>query len=160
MIIRGNRKKSMKSQKGFTLMEALITISIIIIVTTIAVPQFQRMARNGNLRAAARDITGDFANMRERAISENQNFSIVFDQAHNNYTVPGIATPKSPATIAGEISITGVTFANGGSTLTFRTRGTISPTGTNTITLANGLGSTATITLLTAGKIYVQFNLH
>jgi prepilin-type N-terminal cleavage/methylation domain-containing protein len=160
MIIRGNRKRSMKNQKGFTLMEALITISIIIIVSTIAVPQFQRMARNGNLKAAARDIMGDFANMRERAISENQNFSIVFNQAHNNYTVPGIATPKSPATIAGDTKITNITFPGGGSTLTFQTRGTILPTGTNKITLTNGLGSTATIYVLTAGRIYVQYALN
>jgi len=156
MIIRGNRKRSMNNHKGFTLVEAVIVICIIVIVASIAVPRFQKMAINGNLKAAARDIMGDFSYMRGRALSENQNFSIVFNQAQNNYTVPGVANPKTPAYFAGDIRITGVSVG----TITFQTRGTISPPGQNTITLANGLGSTATITVLTAGRIYVQYALH
>ena len=133
----------MKNHNGLTLVEAIVVIAIIATVASIAVPQFQKMAINGNLKAAARDIMGDFSYMRERALSENQNFSIVFNQDQNNYTVPGIANPKTPATSAADIKITGVTFTNGGSTLTFQTRGTISPAGTNSITLTNGLGSSS-----------------
>jgi Tfp pilus assembly protein FimT len=128
-------------------------------VAAIAVPQFQKMARNGNLKAAAKDLIGDFSSMRERAISTNTNLSIVFDTEQNRYTVPGLAT-KTPTYFSNDINITGVNLTNGGATLTFQTRGTISPPGTNTITLTNGLGSTATITLLTAGRIYVQYNLY
>jgi hypothetical protein len=119
------------------------------------------MAINGNLKAAARDIMGDFSYMRERAISENTSLSIFFDTTHSTYTVPYPGGKvKTPASFSSDINITGVNFAGGGTTLTFQTRGTISPTGnTNTITLANGRGSTATITVLTAGRIYVQYNL-
>ena len=159
MILGGNRGKSMNSQKGFTMIEGVIVIIVIGIVAAIAVPQFQKMAKNGNLKAAAKDLMGDFSYMRERAISENTSLSIVFDTEQNRYTVPGLANPKTPTYFSNDINITGVNLTNGGATLTFQTRGTISPPGTNTITLTNGLGSTATITLLTAGRIYVQYSL-
>ena len=144
----------MKSLKGFTLVECLIVIFIIIVVAAIAVPGFRKMAVNGNLKAAARDMVSDFSVMRERAISENQNYPIVFNIDSNNYTVPGLASPKTPAYFASDITISGTTF---GTPIMFQTRGTTSPPGDKTITLTNGRGSTATITIGTAGRIYVSF---
>jgi len=154
----------MRTQKGMTLIETLIVFCIIAIVAAIAIPQFRKMAINGDLQAAAKDIMGDFSYMRERAMSENANYipanySIVFNQAGNSYTVPGLANPKTPKYFSSDINITGVNFPGGGTTLTFQNRGTISPPGTNIITLTNVRGSTATITVLTAGRIYVQYAL-
>ncbi len=143
----------MSNHKGFTLVETFVVISILVISVTIAIPQFQRMAQNGNLRAAAKDIMGDFANMRGRAMAENANYAIVFDLANNNYTIPGQANPKTPRSFAGDITITAISAT----TLTFQTRGTIAPLGNKTLTLTNGRGSTATITVTTAGRIYVEY---
>jgi prepilin-type N-terminal cleavage/methylation domain-containing protein len=160
MIENGREKGSMNHQKGFTMLEGVMVFAIIAIVAAIAVPQFRKMAINGNLKAAGKDIISDFASMRGRAISENQNYSIVFDQTKNNYTVPGLAQPKSPAYFARDISISAINFGTG-STLTFQTRGTIYPASpaSKTLTLINGRGSTATITTTTTGRVYVQYNL-
>ncbi|MGD0624348.1 MAG: GspH/FimT family protein [Thermodesulfobacteriota bacterium] len=150
----------MNHQKGFTMLEGVMVFAIIAIVAAIAVPQFRKMAINGNLKAAAKDMVSDFSYMRERAISENTSLSIFFDTTHHTYTVPYPGGKvKTPASFSSDINITGVNFTDGGTTLTFQTRGTISPPGTNTITLTNGRGSTATITVLTAGRIYVQYSL-
>ncbi len=157
MIGSMDKKGRMDSQKGVTLLETLMVIIILIVVAAIAVPGFRKMATNGNLKAAAKDIMSDFASARERAISENVNYSIVFDQGNNRYTVTGLTNPKSPAHVASDISISAVSF--GTSPLVFQARGTTSPPGDKTISLANGRGSTATITLGTAGRIYVQYNL-
>ncbi len=157
MIENGREKGSMNHQKGFTMLEGVMVFAIIAIVAAIAVPQFRKMAINGNLKAAAKGIISDFASMRGRAISENQNYSIVFDQGNNRYTVPGLANPKSPAYFSSDIRITGVSF--GTSPLIFQTRGTTSPPGDKTLTLTNGRSSTATITIGTAGRIYVQYSL-
>jgi len=151
-------KEGLRGQRGFTLLEGVIVFCLIAIVVAIAAPRFQSMTRNSDLKAAARDMMGDFSYIRERAISENTNLSVIFDNVHTKYTVPGQANAKSPKSFASDITMT-VNFVGGISTLTFQTRGTISPPGQNSITLANGLGSTATITALTAGRIYVQYAL-
>ena len=144
----------MNDRKGFTIFEAVIVICIIATVVAIAIPPFRKMGINGDLKAAAKDMISDFSYMRVRAISENQNYSIAFDPVNNNYTVPGVANPKTPAYFASDIMISGTSF---GSILTFQTRGTTSPPGDKTLTLINGLGSTATITIGTVGRIYVSY---
>ena len=157
MMRRIDEKRIMNFQRGFTLVEGIMVFAIIAIAAAIAVPQFRKMAINGNLKAAAKDIVSDFASVREMALSQNQNYSIVFDQSNNRYTVPGLANPKSPAYFASDIRITSVSF--GTNPLVFQTRGTTSPPGDKTISLTNGRGSTATITIGTAGRIYVQYSL-
>ena len=157
MMKRTGRKRIMNSQRGFTLVEGVVVFAIIAIVAAIAVPGFRKMAINGNLKAAAKDIMSDFASVREMALSQSQNYSFVFDQSNNRYTVPGLANPKSPAYFASDIHITAVSF--GTNPLIFQTRGTTMPPGDKTISLTNGRGSTATITIGTAGRIYVQYSL-
>jgi type IV pilus assembly protein PilE len=140
--------------RGFTLLELMITVAIIAIVAGIAYPSFSRMAVNGNLRSAARDIMGDIANLKERAMAENTGFSIVFDKNTNTYTFPGMAGGKSPASFGQGIQLTNAAFG-AGTTITFLTRGT--PQQGGNIVLTNSRGSTATITCNISGRTYVQF---
>jgi Tfp pilus assembly protein FimT len=134
----------MRTQKGISLLEVVIVFCLNAIVVAIAAPKFQKMTRNSDLKAAARDIMGDFSYIRERPISENTNLSSAFDPNHTTYTVPGMANAKSPKSFASDITM-GVSFTHHSTTVTFQTRGTISPPGTNSIPLTNGLGSTASI---------------
>jgi type II secretory pathway pseudopilin PulG len=157
MIENGRNKGIVNEARGFTLVEGVIVILILIIVAAIAVPGFRKMAINGNLKAAAKDIISDFTSVREAAISQNQNYSFVFDQINNRYRVINLLNWKSPAYFAGDIRITGVSFWV--ATLIFQTRGTTWPPGDKTITLTNGRGSTAKIFVGTAGRIYVQYSL-
>jgi prepilin-type N-terminal cleavage/methylation domain-containing protein len=164
MIGNGGEKGNMKHGRGFTILELVAALAIIAIVAAIAIPGFRKMAINGNLKAAAKDIMSDVTATREKAISQNNpNLSMVFDQTDNNYTVPtfysGNLETKSPATFADDISISSIAFG-GGSTLSLQTRGTIYPASpaNKTLTLINGRGSTATITITTTGRIYVQYN--
>jgi prepilin-type N-terminal cleavage/methylation domain-containing protein len=155
----------MMKQNGFTLLETVIVIVILIIVAAVATPEFRRLAINGHLKAAAKDIVSDIVRTRVKALSENNpNFSMVFDQTNNNYTVPTLQSvnleTKSPAYFASDINISSITF-DGGSTLTFQTRGTIFPASpaSKILTLINSRGSTATITITTTGRVYVQYSL-
>jgi len=161
----------MRSQRGFTLVEILIVIFIIVTVTAIAIPQFQRMAVNGNLRSAARDMMGDFANLRERALSGdatlgNRMYRISLNPAVQSYQLQQCTTPGSSCSTWSTLQIKNFTsFGNGigfnaGNTnptnYIFQTRGTIT---SGSIVLQNSRGSTATITVLTAGRIFVEFAL-
>ena len=76
-------KGTASTQKGFTLVEAILVLFIIIIVAAIAIPQFQKMAINANLKAAARDLMADFANLKHRAMSENMAYKITFNDAED-----------------------------------------------------------------------------
>ena len=140
--------------RGFTIIELMITVVIIAIVAGIAYPSFSRMSVNGNLRTAARDIMSDIAGLKGRAMAENTAFSIIFDTGNNNYSFPGMASGKSPASFGQGILLTQVAFGTG-NTVSFLTRGTLSQGGN--IVLTNSRGSTATITCNISGRTYVQF---
>jgi len=150
----------MRNQKGLTLAESIIVISILVVGAAIAFPQFQRMAINANLKAAARDLVADFSNLKQRAMSENIAYKVIFNDSEdlNNYIIQqrdgAPIQIKSPA-IFGGIKIFNVSFGSG-KTITFQTRGTASA---GHVVLVNDLDSTATITVNFAGRTYVRFDL-
>ena len=148
----------MHTQKGFSLVEVLVTISLASIVALIATPNFHRYSINTNLRSAAMDIAADFGSLKERALSENTSFEVVFDRDQNIYTIQrgGVAIEtKTPNSFGNEIRITSVVY-NRPSNITFETRGTASG---GSVNLTNSRGSTATVTTTITGKTHVQFNM-
>jgi prepilin-type N-terminal cleavage/methylation domain-containing protein len=146
------------AQKGFSILELFIALAIIAVIAAIGYPTFQRMAINGNLRSAAREIMGDIALLKERATAQNTQFSITFEPSNNRYRCSDMETDqwKSPTMIARDIQITKAAFGKS-KTIVFETRGTIQQAGN--IELANGRGSTATITCNIAGRMYVKFKM-
>jgi len=131
-------------------------MAIIAVAAGIAYPSFNRMAVNGNLRTAARDIMSDIAALKERAMAENTQYAITFDQANNTYSFPGMESGKSLCSSGQGIQLTGVAFG-AGTTVTFLTRGTLSQGGN--ITLTNSRGSTAIIRCNLSGRTHVQFTM-
>ena len=116
------------------------------------------MAINGNLRSAAREIIGDIALLKERAMAQNTRLSITFEPSNNRYRGSDMAAGqwKCPAMIGRDIQITKAAFGTG-KTIVFESRGTIQQAGN--IELTNGRGSTATITCNIAGRTYVKFKM-
>ncbi len=160
-----NPRKRIKFDRGFTLTELLIILCLITVIGLIALPSFQRMAINGNLRTAARDLASDFFNLRQRAMAENRMYRIPLNVAGNNYTLQqcnntgsacgGYATTltKNLTSVAADIA-----FDVGGTTVAdffIQPRGVAT---TGRIVLRNGRGSTATINVNATGRANVQFN--
>ncbi|HIJ60290.1 MAG TPA: prepilin-type N-terminal cleavage/methylation domain-containing protein [Nitrospirae bacterium] len=164
------------SEKGFSLVEVLITIAIIIIMAAIAIPSLQGYLINENLKSAAREIKGDFFICKERAIAENRQYRIRFDIAANEFILQQCQGPdiclstcsapcgyvitqrKSPVTFGNDIQITNASFAAGSPTVTFQTRGIATGFG-GSVRLVNGRGSTATITTNITGRVSINFNM-
>ena len=48
----------MQLKRGFTLVELMVTIAVVAIITTIAIPSFQNMILRQNLRTTAYNIRG------------------------------------------------------------------------------------------------------
>ena len=144
---------------GFSLVELLVVIALISIVSAFAVPTWQRYAAKTDLKTAAREVMADLSNTKQRAVEENLDvYRLTFNVVGNSYvlsrTDTGTVWTKSVASFGNGISINSVNFS-GGSIVSFQKRGTVSM---GNMTLRNGLGSTATITVNSAGRTYVQFN--
>ncbi len=145
-------KRTASTTKGLTLVEAIIVIFIISIVAAMAVPQFQKMVANANLRAAARELMADFAGLKQKAMSENMAYKITFNDAEdlNNYAIQekeGTTVQVKTPALFGAIKILNASFGRG-KTITFHTRGTASA---GHVVLVDERKSTATITVNFAG---------
>jgi prepilin-type N-terminal cleavage/methylation domain-containing protein len=147
--------------KGFSLIELIIVIALISIVSAFAVPVWQRYSANTNLKTAAREVMADLSNAKQQAVEENLDvYRLTFNVAGNNYALSRTDTgatswTKSVASLGNGILIGSVNFS-GGSVVSFKKRGTVSM---GNLTLRNGLGSTATITVNITGRSYVVFTI-
>jgi Tfp pilus assembly protein FimT len=144
--------------RGLTITELIITLGLIAVVGAIAMPSFNRMTVNGSLRSTARDIQGRIAYLKERAMADNTQYTLTFDVPNNRYRSSDMKGDewRTVSSFGQSIRITSVAFG-GGSTIAFETRGTLAQGGN--IVLANGRGSTVTITCNLSGRTYAQFQM-
>jgi Tfp pilus assembly protein FimT len=144
--------------RGLTLTELIIILALIAVVGLIAMPSFNRMTVNGNLRSAARDVQGRIAYLKERAMADNTQYTLTFDVSNNRYRSSDMKGDewRTASSFGQSIRIISVAFG-GGSTVSFETRGTLAQGGN--IVLANGRGSTVTITCNLSGRTYAQFQM-
>ncbi len=146
--------------KGFSFIEVLIVIAILGIVSSMAAYSWQRYVANSNLRTAARDLAADISLYRQRAVGQNDTYTMTFDIANNNYTVTHAKAAdivvKSPPDIVKDpdIKLSAVTFA--GNVITIQSRGLI---GFGSITMVNSRGSQAVITVSSAGRTNLKFTM-
>ncbi len=173
-----NEKEGSDNCRGFTLIELIITLTIIVIVASIAVVSFQKMAINSSLKSAARDIAADFAQLKARAISGDSDattpgnivirmYRISLNVAGNSYQLQQCNNPGSPC--GGWTTIQNKNLSGYANDIIFdsvatniancdiQTRGTVNPWGT--VGLSNSRGSTARIVINSTGRTRVEFTL-
>ncbi len=78
-------RKIMRKESGFTLIELMVTIAIVLIMASIAVPSFLSWLPKQRLRTAMTDLVADIQSIKLRAIKENRNWAIVFNTATDRY---------------------------------------------------------------------------
>jgi prepilin-type N-terminal cleavage/methylation domain-containing protein len=146
--------------RGFSLIELMIAMALVAIVSAMGIPQFQRYTANENLKTAAREVTGDFFTVRQRAVGENLDvYDLTFDVAGNRYSMIRSDTgttlwTKSLASFGSGARLQSVNFS--GTTVSFRKRGTVS---IGNLILTNSRGSTAKVTATITGRTYVEFTM-
>jgi len=147
-----------RKNNGFSLIEMIIVIAIIGILAAIASPNYIAYRDNTNLREAARDIESDIQLCKQRAVSENAEYSMTFNVGLNNYTIRREAVVTTTKTVgAGNalIKIVGdPTFAD--DKIIFQPRGTTNA-GSLQLQHATRL-STAQIITSMMGRVRVTYD--
>lgn len=79
--------KTIRCDRGFTLVELMVIMVIIATVAAIALPSFQSWLPNLKMKAAARDLFSKMQEIRLLAIKENSGYAISFNVANNSYSI-------------------------------------------------------------------------
>lgn len=64
--------------RGFSLLEVMVTVSIIIILSTVMIPQFNGMVTRARLHGATRELVSDLMKVRMQAVAESKLFQVDF----------------------------------------------------------------------------------
>ncbi len=140
-----------QSQSGFTVVELLTVIGIMMIITAIATPSFYYWLPTYRLSAGARQVSADLQLARMKAISQNTSYWLNFinDTQYQFEKVAGTAE-SGPFTLPDGIEISSAT----GATSVFQSRGTAD--GPQIITLENDDDKTMVVCIKTVGRVHIE----
>lgn len=79
--------KFLKNDKGSTLIELIVSISIIVLLSTISIPYIRRYQPNLKLNGAARELTANLRYAQQLTITEQKIHQVVFDLNNNEYQI-------------------------------------------------------------------------
>jgi len=72
------RLNLLRRRGGFTLVEILVALTIIGILSAIAIPNWSTLLPTYALKSAARQVQSEFQKTKSRAVSENTDYHLVF----------------------------------------------------------------------------------
>lgn len=155
------------SEKGHTLIELMVVLSLIGILAGLAFANPNSNASHYNLRYAAQQLASDLRLIRQKAISEGGSNKVQFIYDSRQYHLPGMGERSLPAHIrfgtpsgvphlpdAGSMPPDGVSFNQ--NRITFQPNGTIQGVG-GAVYLTNDSNrrETAAITVNVTGRVKI-----
>ena len=150
------------NKKGFTVIELTIVLSIIGIISVIAIPSYLAWLPRHELKTSVRHIYDDMNMAKFRAVKTNADIGIKFNTSNENYRI-FIDTDKDQDFDSGEtvlstgalengVDITGSTFTD--NTYGFNSRGMSAGT-TGDVHLTNGSGLLMGVRVNVAGGLSI-----
>jgi type IV fimbrial biogenesis protein FimT len=89
--------KSERKHQGFTLVETMVTVSILALLTAIAVPTLRNVVQNGQIRAAAQSLQSGLVMARSEAVRLNTQVQFVVAGSGWRIEQPGVRTALQSA---------------------------------------------------------------
>lgn len=142
-------------QSGLSLIEIIITLTIITIITTISVPIYQSIGPTLALRATTRDLASDLRLAQQRSVTEQIIYAVSFDIDNGRYEIINTVSSSTIQTklLHAQISIattTGLTDQ----TVRFTATGAAIESGT--IVLTHSDGASSTISIKPSGYVKIE----
>lgn len=82
--IKSRAYSDLNRAKGFTLIELMISIGVLAIITTMAIPTFNNMILNQNLNKSTRELIAIFSEARAKAALERQTITVNLNNSAAN----------------------------------------------------------------------------
>lgn len=144
------------ANRGFTLIEMLMVISIVGIMMTVALTYFRTGTVKASVRGAADAVAALHSVARNSAIQRGRTARLVFIASSNTVLVVAIKASGSGLDTIGKVEDLGtrfgVTFTTTTDTLVFTPRGVSSNTSGTTVIISKGTARD-TVTVSAAGKL-------
>ena len=148
--------------RGFTAVELMVTVAIVIITVAMAIPLIQNANKTLRLRSSVASLTGVMQQARYQAISHGFQYQLILNKAASTYQLQSNAcinpAPACWANVGGAVPLSGSSAAatiSADTTLLFSPSGLVqATTGAQTFTLTYS-GSAEVFTVTNYGKITV-----
>ena len=160
-----------RDNRGFSMAEMLVVITILSIVTAFSVPAYNIWVDNYRLKVSAGEVYSTFQAARLTAVKENANVVILFDTANNSYTVhvddgagggavnnvqDGTERTVKQGTLESGINMYSTVFVFVSNRTTFNSRGLLVNSDWGTVDMMNGQSQYRRITVWTTGHVQMQ----
>jgi prepilin-type N-terminal cleavage/methylation domain-containing protein len=138
-----------RNSRGFSLVELLVVVSLVFLLSGMAIPSIRKSVGSSRLRAAATLLASEISYARTIAVSRNAVFQVQFNVAAGTYQIVDPADTQNPPRIRKRLE-NGVSFANSPGLLRFHPRGNAD---SSTIQLRNEFNEFVTISVETSGMV-------
>ena len=139
------KEKLLTNQKGFTMVELMVTVSIVIILAAVGVGTFYNSLPRYRLNAAARDLVSNMRMARQMAATQNSANSIQF-LSTTSYSILGkvVTAPNDVSWVIPAVPV-----------LSFQPNGLIGG-GPVVLTMNDAHGDAKTVNISATGRIHIQ----
>lgn len=109
-------------QRGYTLLELMVTLGIVSILAGVAVPSFTDFVRTQRLRSVASDLTTSFQLARSEAVKRNTDITVA---RVGSSWVEGWTVAAGATTLRAQDAISGLSITGSANSFIFRSNGRI-----------------------------------
>ncbi|MFW2077681.1 Tfp pilus assembly protein FimT/FimU [Acinetobacter sp. ULE_I010] len=134
----------MRIKKGFTLIELMVTVSILVIIVMLAAPSFTNLLVKQNLNSNIRTLLATFSDARSQSILLRKDVTVILNNTNKNTEINYYWSMEGRGSLVAPTTIPSIVFQSDG-TLKNTTKNT-KFTDTNFIICSMNFSKTVTLT--------------